>query len=60
VGFCGIFEQFPGFEFFQLPGKIHARPHAGNAFIGLFRLTPHVGSTTGIMSIAAVAGVRIA
>jgi mannose-6-phosphate isomerase-like protein (cupin superfamily) len=31
VGFCGIFKHFPGFEFFLLPNRIHARPHAGNA-----------------------------
>jgi hypothetical protein len=31
VGFCGIFEHFSGFEFFLLPSRIHARPHAGNA-----------------------------
>jgi hypothetical protein len=29
VGFCGIFEHFSGFEFFLLPNRIHARPHAG-------------------------------
>jgi hypothetical protein len=28
---CGIFEHFPRFEFFLLPNRIHARPHAGNA-----------------------------
>jgi len=31
VGFCGIFEHFPRFEFSLLPKRIHARPHAGNA-----------------------------
>jgi len=31
VGFGGIFEYFSGFEFFLLPNRIHARPHAGNA-----------------------------
>jgi len=31
VGFCGIFEHFSGFEFFLLPNRVHARPHAGNA-----------------------------
>jgi hypothetical protein len=31
VGFCGIFEHFPRFEFFLLPSIVHARPHAGNA-----------------------------
>jgi hypothetical protein len=31
VGFCGIFKHFSGFEFFLLPSRIHARPHAGNA-----------------------------
>jgi hypothetical protein len=31
VGFCGIFEYFPRFEFFLLPSRVHARPHAGNA-----------------------------
>jgi len=31
VGFCGIFEHFPGFELSLLPSIVHARPHAGNA-----------------------------
>lgn len=31
VGFCGIFEQFPGFEFFLLLGRVHAHPPASNA-----------------------------
>jgi len=31
VGFCGIFEHFPRFEFSLLPSIVHARPHAGNA-----------------------------
>jgi hypothetical protein len=25
---CGIFKQFSGFEFFLLPGIVHARPSA--------------------------------
>ena len=31
VGFVALFEYFSGFEFFLLPSRIHARPHAGNA-----------------------------
>ena len=31
MGFCGIFEHFPRFEFFLLPSIVHARPHAGEA-----------------------------
>jgi len=31
VGFCAVYKQFSGFEFFLLPNTIHARPHAGNA-----------------------------
>jgi hypothetical protein len=31
VGFCGIFKHFSGFEFFLLPGIVHARPPASNA-----------------------------
>jgi hypothetical protein len=26
AGFCGIFKQFSGFEFFLLPNIAHARP----------------------------------
>jgi len=28
VGFCAIYEHFSGFEFFLLPGRVHARPLA--------------------------------
>jgi hypothetical protein len=38
VGFCGIFEHFPRFEFFLLPSIIHARPHAGNASRWVLRM----------------------
>jgi hypothetical protein len=31
VGFCAVYKHFSGFEFFLLPGIVHARPHAGNA-----------------------------
>jgi hypothetical protein len=31
VGVCAVFKHFSGFGFFLLPGRIHARPHAGNA-----------------------------
>jgi hypothetical protein len=31
VGVCAIYKHFSGFEFFLLPNRIHARPHAGNA-----------------------------
>jgi len=31
VGVCAFFKPFPGFEFFPLPNRIHARPLAGNA-----------------------------
>ena len=31
MGFCGIFEHFPRFEFFLLPSIVHARPRTANA-----------------------------
>ena len=33
MGFCGIFEYFPRFEFFLLPNIVHARPHAGTDYL---------------------------
>ena len=31
VGVCAIYEHFSDFEFFLLPSRVHARPHAANA-----------------------------
>jgi hypothetical protein len=31
LGVCAIYKHFSGFEFFLLPNRIHAHPHAGNA-----------------------------
>ena len=33
MGFCGIFKHFSGFEFFLLPNRIHAHPHAGTDYL---------------------------
>ncbi len=39
-GFCAIFEQFSGFEFFLLPNRVHARPSASNANRWTLSITP--------------------